>query len=88
MFKEAYSNWLICYCAPLGLGSRPVIATGDKRPASIVLGDHYSKQFRGELINRHHHEGNIKLLNDVNFLISNLHGLESLLVSHVMLQDQ
>ena len=53
-----------------------------------MLGDHYSKQFRGELINRHHHEGNIKLLNDVNFLISNLHGLESLLVSHVMLQDQ
>ena len=43
----------------LGLGSRPVIATGDKRPASIVLGDCHSKQFRGEVINCYHHEGNI-----------------------------
>ncbi|PFX13337.1 hypothetical protein AWC38_SpisGene22585, partial [Stylophora pistillata] len=32
-----------------GLRSRPVIATGDKRPASTVFGDHRSKQFRGEV---------------------------------------
>ena len=69
MFKEAYSYRLISYCAPLGLESRPVIATGDKRPASTVFGDHHSKQFREELINFHHHEGNIKVLNDMNFLV-------------------
>ena len=49
MFKEAYSNWSICYCAPLGLGSRPFIAPGDTRPASTMPGDDYSKQFRREL---------------------------------------
>ena len=59
IFKVAYSFLLICYCALLGLGSRPVIATGDKRPASIVLGDCHSKQFRGEVINYYHDEGNI-----------------------------
>ena len=68
MFKEAYSYRLISYCAPLGLESRPVIATGDKRSASTVFGDHHSKQFREELIN-FHHEGNIKVLNGVNFLV-------------------
>ena len=68
MFKEAYSNWSICYCAPLGLGSRPFIAPKDKRPASTIPGDYYSKQSRRELLNYHHLEGNIKMLNDVNFL--------------------
>ena len=58
MFKEAYSNWLIYYRAPLGLGSRPFIA-----------GDDYSKQFRRELLNYHHLEVNIKMLNEVNFFV-------------------
>ena len=69
MFKEAYSNWSICYCAPLGLGRRPFIATGDMRPASTMPGDDYFKQFGRELLNYHHLEGNIKMLNDVNFLV-------------------
>ena len=66
MFKEAYSNWSICYCSPLGLGSRPFIAPGDTRPASSMPGDDYSKQFRRELLNYHHLEVNIKMLNSVN----------------------
>ena len=66
MFKEALFNWSICYCAPLGFGSRPYIAAGDTRPASSMPGDVYSKQFRRELLNYHHLEGNIKMLNDVN----------------------
>ena len=71
MFKEAFSNWSICYCAPLGLGSRPFIATGDTRPASSMPGDEYSKQFRRELLKYNHLEVNIKMLNDVNlFFIS------------------
>ena len=65
-----YSNWLICYCVLLRLGRRPVIATRDKRPAFTVLGDHDSKQFRGELIDYHHSKGNIKMFNDVNFSCS------------------
>ena len=56
IFKETYYFRLICYCALLGLGSRPVVATGDKRPAYIVC---HSKQFRGEVINYYHNEGNI-----------------------------
>ena len=67
MFKEAYSNWLFYYCSPLGLGSRPFIAPGDTRPASTMPGDDYSKQFRRELLNYHHLEVNIKMLNEVNF---------------------
>ena len=51
MLKEAYSNWSICYCAPLG-----IIAPGDMRPASSMPGDDYSKQFRRELLNYHHLE--------------------------------
>ena len=72
MFKEAYSNWSICYCAPLGLGCRPLIAPEDMRPASTMPGDDYSKQFRRELLNYHHLEVNIKMLKDVNlfFFIS------------------
>ena len=66
MFKEAYSNWSICYCAPLGLGSRPFVAPGDTRPGSTMPGDDYSKQFRRELLNYHHLEVNIKMLNSVN----------------------
>ena len=65
-----YSNWLICYCVLLRLGRRPVIATRDKRPAFTVLGDHDSKQFRGELIDYHHSKGNIKMFDDVNFSCS------------------
>ena len=67
MFKEAYSNWLIYYRAPLGLGIRSFIAAGDTRPASTMPGDDYSKQFRRELLNYHHLEVNIKMLNEVNF---------------------
>ena len=67
MFKEAYSNWLIKYCAPLGLGSRPLIVPGDMWPSSSMPGDDYSKQFRRELLNYHHLEVNIKMLNEVNF---------------------
>ena len=70
MFKEAYSNWSICYCAPLGLGSRPFIAPGDTRPASTMPGDDYSKQFRRELLNYHHLEVNIKMLNGVKLFFS------------------
>ena len=69
MFKEAYSNWSICYCAPLGLGGRPFIAPGDTRPASTMPGDDYSKQFKRELLNYSHLESNIKMLNDVNFFV-------------------
>ena len=69
MFKKAYSNWSICYCAPSGLGSRPFIATGDARPASTMPVDDYFKQFRRELLNYHHLEGNIRMLNDVNFFV-------------------
>ena len=64
-----YSNWLIVYCILLHLGRRPVIATRDKRPGFTVLGDHDSKQFRGELIDYHHSIGNIKIFNDVNFFV-------------------
>ena len=64
MLKEAYSNLSICYCAPLG-----IIAPGDMRPASSMPGDDYSKQFRRELLNYHHLEVNIKMLNDVNFFV-------------------
>ena len=67
MFKEAYSNWSICYCAPLGLGSRPFIAPENKRPAATMPGDDYSKQFNQELLNYSHLEVNIKMLNEVNF---------------------
>ena len=69
MFKEAYSNWLIYYRAPLGLGCRPFVAPGDTRPASTMPDDDYSKQFRRELLNYHHLESNIKMLNDVNFFV-------------------
>ena len=68
MFKEAYCYWLICYCPPLGLQSRPFMAPGDTRPASTMPGDDYSKQFKRELLNYSHLESNIKMLNDVNFL--------------------
>ena len=51
-FKDAYANQLICYCALWGLGSRPVIATGDKNNS----GENYNIK------------NNIKMLNDVNFL--------------------
>ena len=50
-----YSNRSICYFALLGLGRRPVIATGDKRPASVGI---------------YHPKGNIKMFNDVNFSCS------------------
>ena len=69
MFKEAYSNWSICYCALLGLGSRPFIAPEDTRPASTMPGDDYSKQFKRELLNYSRLESNIKMLNDVNFFV-------------------
>ena len=69
MFKEAYSNWSICYCAPLGLGSRPFIAAEDRRPASTMPVDDYSKQFKRELLNYSHHESNNKMLNYVNFFV-------------------
>ena len=69
MFKEAYSYWSICYCAPLGSESRPFIAPGDMRPASTMPGDDYSKQFKRELLNYSHLESNIKMLNDVNFFV-------------------
>ena len=87
MFKEAYSYWSICYCAPLGSGSRPFIAPGDMRPASTMPGDDYSKQFKRELLNYSHLESNIKMLNDVNFLfilkrVPNLYASESLPVGH------
>ena len=87
MFKEAYCNWLICYCPPLGLQSRPFIAPGDTRPASTMPGDDYSKQFKRELLNYSHLESNIKMLNGVNFLfilkwVPNLYASESLPVGH------
>ena len=69
MFKEAYSNWSICYCAPLGLGSSPFIPPEDTRPASTMPGDDYSKQFKRELLNYSHLESNIKMLNDVYFFV-------------------
>ena len=69
MFKEAYSNWSICYCALLGLGSRPFVAPEDTRPASTMPGDDYSKQFKRELLNYSRLESNIKMLNDVNFFV-------------------
>ena len=51
----------------LGLGRRPFFAPGDTRPASTMPGDDYSKQFRRELLQYHHLEVNIKMLNEVNF---------------------
>ena len=51
----------------LGLGRRPFFAPGDTRPASAMPGDDYSKQFRRELLQYHHLEVNIKMLNEVNF---------------------
>ena len=50
-----YSNRSICYFALLGLVRRPVIATGDKRPAFVGI---------------YHPKGNIKMFNDVNFSCS------------------
>ena len=51
----------------LGLGRRPFFAPGDTRPASTMPGDDYSKQFRRELLQYHHLQVNIKMLNEVNF---------------------
>ena len=65
-----YSNRSICYFGLLGLGRRPVIATGDKKPAFVVIDDDYSKQFNRELLNYYHSKGNIKMFNDVNFSCS------------------
>ena len=53
----------------LGLGRRLFFAPGDTRPASTMPGDDYSKQFRRELLNYHHLEVNIKMLNEVNFFV-------------------
>ena len=80
MFKRAYSNWSICSCAPSGLGSRPFIATGDARPASTMPVDDFSKQFRKELLNYHHLEGNIRMLNDVNFFCSFLNDSQTCII--------
>ena len=53
----------------LGLGRRPFFAPGDTRSASTMPGDDYSKQFRRELLQYHHLEVNIKMLNEVNFFV-------------------
>ena len=58
---------ILLTCDPRGLGRRPFFAPGDTRPASTMPGDDYSKQFRRELLNYHHLEVNIKMLNEVNF---------------------
>ena len=45
------------------------MAPGDTRTASTIPGDDYSKQFRREMLNYHHLEVNIKLLNEVNLFV-------------------
>ncbi|PFX13054.1 NLR family CARD domain-containing protein 4 [Stylophora pistillata] len=45
------------YSLIFGVESRPVSAKGDERPASSVLGDDHSKQFRGKPINYDQREG-------------------------------